>query len=48
MMHNSHITLITKQRHINSLLDDRMAVWTMTLPVISGLLLENGVSVLGA
>jgi hypothetical protein len=39
MMHNSHIILVTKQRHINSLLDDRVSVWTMTFPTIPGLLL---------
>jgi hypothetical protein len=41
MIHNSHIILVTKQRHINSLLDDRMAVWTVTYPAIPGLLLEK-------
>jgi hypothetical protein len=38
MIHNSHIVLVTKQRHINSLLDDWVAVWTMTFPTIPGLL----------
>ena len=31
--------LVTKQRHINSLLDDRVSVWKMTFPVITVLLL---------
>lgn len=41
MMHNSHIILGTKQCHINSLLDNRMAVWTMTFPAIPSLLLAK-------
>jgi hypothetical protein len=41
MIHHSHIILGTKQRHINSLLDDRMTVWTMTFPTIPGLLLAK-------
>ena len=39
MMYNSHVILVTKQRHINSLLDNRVSVWTMTFPAITGLLL---------
>lgn len=41
MIHNSHVILGTKQRHINSLLDDRMAVWAMTFTAIPGLLLAK-------
>lgn len=41
MVHNSHVILGTKQRHINSLLDDRMVVWTMTFPAIPSLLLAK-------
>jgi hypothetical protein len=41
MIQNSHIILVTKQRHINSLLDDRMVVWTLTFPAIPGLLLAK-------
>ena len=41
MIQNSHIILGTKQRHIYSLLDDRMAVWIMTFPAISSLLLAK-------
>jgi hypothetical protein len=41
VIHNSHIVLGTKQCHINSLLDDRMAVWTMTFPAIPSLLLAK-------
>jgi hypothetical protein len=41
MMHNSHITPVTKQCHINRLLDDRVAVWTMTFPAISSLLVTK-------
>jgi hypothetical protein len=41
MIHNSHIILVTKQRHINSLLDDRVAVWTMTFLAILGLLVAK-------
>jgi hypothetical protein len=41
MKHNSHVILGTKQRHINSLLDDRMAVWTMTSSTIPRLLLAK-------
>jgi hypothetical protein len=41
MIYNSHIILVTKQRHINSLLDDRMAVWTMTFPAIPALLVTK-------
>jgi hypothetical protein len=38
MMYNSQIILGTKQRLIDSLLDDRMSVWAMTFPTIHGLL----------
>ncbi len=41
MKHNSHIILVTKQCHIDSLLDDRMTVWTMTFPAILDLLLAK-------
>jgi hypothetical protein len=41
MMHNSRIILVIKQRLINSLLDDRVAIWTMTFPTIQGLLLAK-------
>ena len=46
MMDNSHVTLVTEQRHINSLLDDRMSVRIMTCPTLPGLLLRDEVSVL--
>lgn len=41
MINDSHISLVTKQRHINSPLDDRMAVWTMTFRAIPGFLVTK-------
>ncbi len=41
MIHNSYIILITKQRHINGLLDNRMFVWAMTFPTIPRILLAK-------
>ena len=38
-MYNSRVIIVTKERHINSLLDDRVSVWTITFPTIQGLLL---------
>ena len=38
MMYNSHIILVTKQRHINCILDDRVPIWIIT---ITGLLLAK-------
>ena len=40
VMYNSNIILVTKQRLINSLLDDRMSVWAMTFPTIPRILLS--------
>jgi hypothetical protein len=42
MMANSHVILVTEQRHIKSLLDDRVSVWIMTFPTLTGLLLGRG------
>ncbi len=41
VMQNSHIILGTKQRHINGLLEDRMAVLIMTFPAVPSLLLAK-------
>jgi hypothetical protein len=39
LMYNSRVILVTKERRIDSLLDDRVSVWTMALTTIQGLLL---------
>ena len=46
MIHNPHIILGTKQRHINSHLDDRNQAWTMTSPAMRGQLVAKWVSIL--
>jgi hypothetical protein len=38
LMYNSRVILVAKERHINSLLDDRVSVLNMAFPTIQGLL----------